>query len=269
MLAPEVAERLRTSLVSMAGGYLRNPIWQPGMTCDDCATPVDGYRRCYQCRRHLVHSGLADATAFLTYAVAGQKSGYVMRGYKAHPAVTEHRMVVGLLLMLALHEHTACLSSLADGPVTHWAIVPSLPAKVGRHPLRSLVAGHAVGSEATLSASPDVRHPREVHPEHFVSDPIPPKSHVLLIDDTWASGGHAQSAVLTLRRAGAERVSVLVVARWVREEFAENREFIQQIAERDYDPDICPWSGRVRWPRPLTPLTRHADLPGARSACSP
>jgi hypothetical protein len=176
--------------------------------------------------------------------VAGQKSGYVMRGYKARPMVVEHRMVVGLLLMLALREHTGCAGSLVGTPVSHWAIVPSLPAKPGKHPLRSLVTGHASGSEISLAAAEGIRRPREINPAHFTSAVrLPEQSHVLLIDDTWTSGGHAQSASLALRRVGADKVSVLVVARWLKTDFAENQEFVRQLAERDYDPGMCPWTG--------------------------
>lgn len=39
--------------------------------------------------------------------------------------------------------------------------------------------------------------------------------HVLLIDDTWTSGGHALSATLALRASGADQISVLVLARWL------------------------------------------------------
>jgi adenine/guanine phosphoribosyltransferase-like PRPP-binding protein len=72
---------------------------------------------------------------------------------------------------------------------------------------------------------------------------IAPESHVLLIDDTWATGGHAQSAVLALRKAGAAQVSVLVVARWLKEDYGDNKRFIAELANRDYDPSICPWTG--------------------------
>jgi adenine/guanine phosphoribosyltransferase-like PRPP-binding protein len=72
---------------------------------------------------------------------------------------------------------------------------------------------------------------------------LPQGSHVLLIDDTWASGGHAQSAVLALRAAGASRVSVLVVARWLKEDYGENKQFIVDLANCDYNPLICPWTG--------------------------
>lgn len=71
---------------------------------------------------------------------------------------------------------------------------------------------------------------------------------MLLVDDAWASGGHAQSAALALRRTGAERVSLLVVARWINPEYGRNSSFLQGIAHRDYDPETCPWTGS-RCPR--------------------
>jgi predicted amidophosphoribosyltransferase len=244
MLDQADAARLRATLVSIGGGYLRNPVRQRGVTCADCLTPVDSYRLCFQCKGHRVHNGLGDAMAFLTYAVAGEKSGYVMRGYKARPAIAEHRMVVGLLLLLALGEHTRCADVLTGTPVTHWAIVPSLPSKPGEHPLRSLVINSARGSEVTLLANASASRPRDIDPAHFTSTAqLQQHSHVMLVDDTWTSGGHAQSAVLALRKAGADKVSLLVVARWIKEDFAHNKDFVEQLAGHDYDPGVCPWTG--------------------------
>ena len=66
---------------------------------------------------------------------------------------------------------------------------------------------------------------------------------MLLLDDTWATGGHAQSAVLGLRAAGAAHVSLLVVARWIKADFGDNAAFLRGLADRDYDPEVCPWTG--------------------------
>ena len=110
--------------------------------------------------------------------------------------------------------------------------------------MRSLAKGHAWGSEIVLAATDSPARPREVNPAHFMSAvQLPPRSHVLLIDDTWASGGHAQSAVLALRKAGADKVSLLVVARWLKSDFSGNEEFVRQLSARDYDPGVCPWTG--------------------------
>jgi phosphoribosylpyrophosphate synthetase len=154
--------------------------------------------------------------------------------------------VVGLLLLVALEGHTQRIESLAGSTVTHWAVVPSLPAKPWVHPLRGLVAGRAKGSEVPLVAAPSVSQPRTVNADHFTCNVrMPQESHVLLIDDTWTTGGHAQSAALALRKAGAARVSALVVARWLKENYGDNKRFIADLATRDYDPSICPWtSGR-------------------------
>jgi hypothetical protein len=231
-------------LSAIAGGYLRNPVRATHVTCADCLTPVGGYELCFVCKGHHAREGLADATSFLTYAIAGQKSGHVMRGYKAPRPVTEHRQVVALLLLVALENHTRCAEILAGSPVTHWAIVPSLPAKPSAHPLRNLVADRAKGIEVPLTAAASVQQPRAINPDHFTAGMrLPEQSHVLVIDDTWATGGHVQSACLTLRKAGATRVSVLVVARWLKEDFGDNKTFIADLANRDYDPGICPWTG--------------------------
>jgi hypothetical protein len=231
--------------VARAGGYLRNSVRRELETCAVCARPCSGSALYYPCRVHRGHAGLADATAFLTYAVAGRQSGHVMRGYKATPQpIGEHRMVVNLLVAVGLAGHGSCPSLVAGGPVTHWATVPSLPARPGEHPLHRLVAGLAPGEEIPLIAAEQVRDPRGARPDHFrAGEAVPPGAHVLVIDDTWASGGHAQSAVLALRAAGAGRVSVLVVARWLNREHRETAEFLKELDRSDYDPATCPWTG--------------------------
>jgi hypothetical protein len=239
------ASRPDRVLVAVGGGYLRNPVRVHYVTCVDCTTPVyGGYERCYVCTGYRSRAGLADATAFLTYAVAGQESGYLMRGYKARPPVDEHRLVVGLLLRLALGRHLACVGALAGQPVTSWTAVPSLPARAGEHPLRGLIARYAPGGEVPLLAATRVQQPRTINPDHFACAlPVPSGSHALVIDDTWATGGHAQSAALALRKAGAAWVSVLVVARWLNEDYKDNKQFIAGLRARDYTLDICPWTG--------------------------
>jgi predicted amidophosphoribosyltransferase len=193
MLDREAAAQLSAVLVSRAGGYLRNPVRRDHITCAVCATPVPGYEFCIQCNRHRAHAGLADAVAFLTYAVAGQQSGYVMRGYKAARPVDEHVTIVALLIVPALSTHAQCPEVLAGAPVRHWATVPFLPAKPGEHPLHRILSNAAPGHEVRLVAAASVQHPRGINPEHFRTDArLPEGSHVLLIDDTWTGGGHAR-----------------------------------------------------------------------------
>ena len=244
MTGNEVLARLSAALASRAGAYLYNPVRVGGRTCAVCATPVSGRTRCHKCDLHHHHDGRADATAFLTYAVSGQQSGYVMRGYKAPQPLAEHRTVVTLLAYVGLARHARCAPRLAGRAVTHWATVPSLPAKPGPHPFHELIAPLAPGQEICLEAAACVEYARAVRPDHFgVAGPRPEGAHVLLLDDTWTSGGHAQSAALTLHRAGAAWVSLLVAARWISTDYGDNRGFLRQLAARDYDPGRCPWTG--------------------------
>lgn len=243
-LPPQLLARLPNVLVSRAGGYLRNPIREDRVTCAICTTPVDGYPQCFRCSSQLrTNPLLADAVAPLVYGVAGAQSGFVMRGYKAHPPVQEHRSIVAMTAMLGIGKHSTCTERLGGAAITHWSTVPSLPAKPGVHPLRQLIAPATTGKELVLTPAASPKDPRAVDGSHFTTDPLPTSSHVLLIEDTWVGGGHAQSAVLSLRRAGAARVSVMAVARWVDLNYGSNEQFFKQRVTRDYDPEICPWTG--------------------------
>jgi hypothetical protein len=101
----------------------------------------------------------------------------------------------------------------------------------------------APGDEVPLVAAAAVEDPRALSADHFHASVPVPGAHVLLLDDTWAGGGHVQSASLALRTAGADHVSALVVARWLKPEFGSTAQFVGEQADRDYDPLICPWTG--------------------------
>ena len=134
----------------------------------------------------------------------------VLAGLTRHAGCAEH---AGYAERAGCAEQAGCAQDSggavrAAGPATHWATVPSLPARPGEHPLHGIVSRLAPGSEVTCAAPDEVDYPRDLDPGHFRAAPLPAGAHVLLVDDTWARGGHAQSAVLALRAAGAARVSV-------------------------------------------------------------
>jgi hypothetical protein len=247
MLDASRIDEFRTFLVARAGGYLRNPIRDRYATCAVCTTPVDGYMRCMRCNDQHAAFGadLADTVAPLTYAVGGQQAAYMMRGYKATRAVREHEVVVTTLTWLGLSLHTACAGKRVGVPVTHWATVPSLPATQSQHPFHHIVSKSPPPTrEVVLAAVPNVSAPRDVSRGHFTTPTaLPTGSHVLLMDDTWATGGHAQSAAITLRQSGATKVSIMVIARWINGKFGSNERFIRERLIADYDPMICPWTG--------------------------
>lgn len=236
-------------LVGRAGGYWRNTIREYRTTCQVCTTPVDGYPRCFPCneQRNAHGDQLADYTGFLSYAVRDTQSGYVMHGYKAGAGgVEEHKTLVALLGLVGIGLHASCAGRLAGVPVTHWATVPSLRGRPGPHPLRRLLLPAMVGDEVTLSAGAAVGDARSVDPGHFMAPPLGGLgSHVLLVDDTWARGGHAQSAAAALKAADADAVSVLLLARWLAPSSRApvTGTFIRERLTHDYDPRQCPWTG--------------------------
>lgn len=62
---------------------------------------------------------------------------------------------------------------------------------------------------------------------------------VLLIDDTWTTGGNAQSAALALRAAGASKVAVMVIGRHFDRSFGSCEGYYRQAKTVKFTWDSC------------------------------
>ena len=62
---------------------------------------------------------------------------------------------------------------------------------------------------------------------------------VLLIDDTWTTGGRAQSAAIALHDAGAAKVAVVVLGRHFDRSFGSGETYYQQAKARGFTWDSC------------------------------
>ena len=244
---PPVPAHLRNYVAANYGGALRNSLYEPGITCKVCFAPVaEGFAVCFRCKQHATIAGKADRVGSIIYAVSNEQSHHVMRSYKSIPAVEEARLVVFLLAWGALAEHTPCLEKMTGREVTHWASVPTLPAKPGVHALHTLIAPNAPGLEISLRAASSVppSNLRDINGNHYhAAAEIRAGAHVLIIDDTWTGGGHAQSAALAVRRSGAETVSILNVARFLAKGWTPTDDFLRNHARQDFDSNWCPWTG--------------------------
>ena len=67
--------------------------------------------------------------------------------------------------------------------------------------------------ERVLRATGDVPQGRDYSTRRYAAEWRIDGVRVLLIDDTWAKGGHAQSAAYALREAGASNVALAVIGR--------------------------------------------------------
>jgi hypothetical protein len=159
---------------------------------------------------------LADAVIPIAHAVKGSRLASDLWRYKS---VGDLAAAERLQAMLGefLRGHDECAARAAGVP--GWdqvSIVPSRQGRPGAHPLRGIVASCLPLPEARLSAPAAVpARGREIIVgwPRVVSD-VAGKA-VLIVDDTWVSGGSAQSAAVAVKRAGATRAAIVVLGRHV------------------------------------------------------
>jgi hypothetical protein len=224
-----------------------NVVWIPGQTCRVCATPeANQSGLCTPCSSHISSWGplLADRVGFIFYGIGGTQSGRLLRGYKEPQAGPSHADIIRTFLYLGVREHKTCLGNLGLSIPTHWATVPSLKSFDRPHPLNQIMGSiFPRTAEVQLTANRNVTDPRAADPAHFRAAPLNSLAHVLLVDDTWARGGHAQSAAMSLKKAGVNHVSILCLARWINREWSNNAAFLELRAAVPYNSAICPWTG--------------------------
>jgi hypothetical protein len=186
--------------------------------CATCWGPAHpGHARCYQCELHAqcAPGSLADFVVPVAYAAKGGAHARNLWLYKSErTGAGAARAVLLAMLVVFLRDHGPCVFRRAEiGWPTHLAAVPSGRGRRGPHPLRALIDPYLALPWAELSARSGGGQPaRDLDPDRFAA-PRLPAARVLLIDDTWTSGASAQSAVMSLRQAGARSVAVVVLGR--------------------------------------------------------
>lgn len=247
----ELYAEVAGELAGAAGGYLRNVIREPHVTCSVCGTPVQPeYSHCYVCNQHRSTAGIADLVVPLTYSIEGQQSYQVFRGYKDHPTAAvraKHTWIIERLLFLGFVHHKRCIDRRVGAKVDRYLGIPSLSGRNGPHPFMQRTNELGLTHESPrLIAAPGATSARILSADQFALVPQDldlSGRHVLIFDDTWTQGSRTQSAALQLRRHGAKHVSVMVMSRYLRPSYGNNAEFIRTRLGRDYDPTICPVTG--------------------------
>ena len=236
-----IADHLRTH-----EGYLWSTIRQQELTCTICVTPTGGPAICDQCERHRSSPHpKADQTGILIYAPYGEQSYHLVKQYKGQSPGPSLPQKIGSLLALGLRGHRECVMHLADTTDMTWAVVPSTKNLNRAQPLRQQMLTFANPERETrLHPTAEIPDPRAFDPTHFRLDPgesIPEST--ILIDDSWVSGGHAQSAASTLKVAGVRHVAIFAVARVLDPSWPPTANFLQTSHQRrTFDPTRCPWT---------------------------
>lgn len=210
-------------LTEPSANYLL-PVLAPGPNvCPICRTSVAGdFPRCYQCgqaRQRLPVT--ADGVLPYALSVKGAQYAHELWSYKNSASLRareELQLRLGALLWRWARDHEACfarrLGLLDDFDVV--TVVPStsgrtdapLPDIVGRiaAPLAPRYAETMIyNTAAPAGRSADITKFR-------VTVRLNGES-VLVVDDTWTQGGHAQSAAAALKIAGAGAVGIFVLGR--------------------------------------------------------
>lgn len=183
------------------------------------------------------------------------------RAYKNPQIPSDHNhslIRMRVLASLFLLNHANCIGNAAPRSVDAMVIVPSLSRSTQMPQSLGFVARHLPPGWERLSLLPGDDLPasandrRRINPDHFrLRAPEAVRDrHVVVFDDTWTTGGHAQSVAVLLRRHGAAYVTVLVLNRDLAPEYGNNVVFIaKHLRDRRYDPSLCPVTGEACPPR--------------------
>jgi orotate phosphoribosyltransferase-like protein len=169
----------------------------------------------------------------IAYAVRGGQLAVDLWRYKsdrADAAESAARLRAMLAAYLADHGESVWRAArMAAAPVAA-AVVPSGRGRPSGHPLPGLVRSCTDVPLVRLSVAPEeAAHVRGVDPRWLRVDGPVAGADVLVVDDTWASGGSAQSAAVALKLAGARRVAIIVIGRHVNPDDPRSAQFLYRV----------------------------------------
>jgi hypothetical protein len=214
-----------------------------------CRGPAKiGYPMCRPCNEtaKLLGTGVADAVVPVSLALKGEQYAHELWRYKNAAGRQQQYFRMGLAAVLwrFLAQHENCIR--AHCAVSCFDVVTMAPSTSGRpdHPLRTMLAD-MVG--VTRDRYRDLLVPtpesdglgRAASSRRYASAALRGEN-VLLIDDTWTTGNHGQSAATALKAAGADSVAVVVLGRHLNIDYGNTAEHVTQARLRRFSWEACP-----------------------------
>jgi predicted amidophosphoribosyltransferase len=207
------------------------------------------YDTCFKCG-HQPDS--LDVVVPITYSEHLGQIHLALRNYKdgSSDSIRRHDAIrLAAILWRFLGNHEACVARAADVDAFDLVtIVPSSSPERDKHSPFAKLTGwiEPINKRLhrTLEPTGEVEG-RDFDASRFRATADLSGRSVLLLDDTWATGGHAQSAAYTLVAAGAQNVALVVIGRHVRPEFepvngsGEDCGDLFKALPEDFDWDIC------------------------------
>jgi hypothetical protein len=221
-----------TQLTERYANFLLPVLSTGAGVCEVCGTAVvGGWPRCYQCNQaHTRLDAVADTVDFVALAVKEEQLAYELWKYKGQPSAAQSEIALRLaaLLWRWLTTHEACFTGAAG--CERFPLVTTVPSgggRTGEHPLE-----HMVGT--VIPSTRDRYRPllrptshgalagRVFDAGRWIAEPLAGEP-ILVVDDTWTTGSHVQSAAAALKAAGAGPVAVVSIGRHFQRQPADER----------------------------------------------
>jgi predicted amidophosphoribosyltransferase len=154
------------------------------------------------------------------------------------------------LLWTFLDKHLKCIEDAYGGPFDMGITVPSSKQRNGINHLDDLLSciqtwpvawRQGILSKQRGEAAAERR--QRIVPDLFAADPGVNGKRILLLDDTFTSGGTMASAARALRDAGATCVVGISFGRQLNVNREEARDLIAELPRRSLDLETCPVHG--------------------------
>lgn len=197
--------------------------------CRICWSFMDPeYETCYRCSSQ---PNSLDAMVPITYSEHLGQMHLALRNYKDGGTrnIRRHDAIrLAAILWRFLREHELCVARAAG--VERFDVATIVPSSSPERDKHSSFAELTDWIEPIKSRLQRTLEPTgEVEGREFDANRFRPMADltgnaVMLLDDTWATGGHAQSAAHALRATGARTVALIVIGRHVRRDYEPVRD---------------------------------------------
>lgn len=236
------------------GAYRNVPPPAAGL-CVSCTAPTSSpaYQRCVPCDS-FARSGMKTASGGvvpLSWAPMDSQGYQDLRQYKEPSATADQLGRLRTMFALAFSRHTTCIASSDPSRPLGVAHIPSTSGlRPGEHPFETHIMSMLASSVPRVSiryvgSTDGTRNSRRsLDPDQWeIELPPTPLSRVLVFDDTWVSGGHAQSVAAAFEQRGiASRIVVL--GRALDPSRNDHGTYLRAHPATPYDSSICPVSRR-------------------------
>lgn len=219
----------------------------PGI-CATCWAFIDpSFPTCYRCGHQ---PASLDVVVPISYSEHQGQLHTALRNYKdgASAGIRRNAAVrLAAILWRFLREHEACVARAAGVEKFDLVtVVPSSdPDRDARPAFRKLtgwIRPIKPRLQRTLEPTGEVEG-REFDANRFRTTSDVSGKSMLLLDDTWATGGHAQSASQALLNAGSTKVALVVIGRHIRRDYEPVRDSGETCGDLLDDlPETFDWS---------------------------